>query len=220
MLIAVRAEGGGSHHAERAADDSHLVGEDVAEHVLGEEDVELRGLEDELHRGVVDVHHREGDVRGGGLEAISDDLAPEDGGLEDVGLVDEGDVLTTGARGGDGDVGDAFDLRLAVDHGVDGFDVPVSERRGGLRSKVEAAGELADADHVDAVRDAVRADRRSVDEVLQQQAGTHVGVEREVLAEGEEGGALRLFGRRQLFPLRAADGTEEDGVRGAAGLEG
>jgi len=41
-----------------------------------------------------------------------------------------------------------------------------------------------------------------------------------VLAEGQEGGALRLFGRGKLLPLRAADGTEEDGVRGAAGLEG
>ena len=46
------------------------------------------------------------------------------------------------------------------------------------------------------------------------------GLVREMLAEGQERGALRLFGRRELLPLRAADGTEEDGVRGAAGLEG
>ena len=129
-------------------------------------------------------------------------------------------MLATGARGGDGDVGDAFDLRLAVDHGVDGFDIAVGERRGGLRSEVEAAGELADADHVDAVRDAVRPDGRGVDEVLQEQAGADVGVEREVLAQRKERGALGLFGRREFLPLRAADGTEEDGVRGAAGLKG
>jgi hypothetical protein len=153
------------------------------------------GLRTSLHRGVVDVHHGEGDVRRGGLEAFGDDLAPEDGGLEDVGLVDQGDVLAAGARGGDGDVGDAFDLRLAVDHGIDRFDVAAVDLLGGLRSEVEAAGELADADHVDAVGDAVRADGRGVDEVLQQQAGADVGVEREVLAEGQEGGALRLFGR-------------------------
>jgi len=33
-----------------------------------------------------------------------------------------------------------------------------------------------------------------------------------VLAQRQEGGALGLFLRRELFPLRAADGAEEDGV--------
>ena len=39
---------------DRARDHRGLVGEDVAEHVLGEEDVEVGGARDQLHGGVVD----------------------------------------------------------------------------------------------------------------------------------------------------------------------
>ena len=40
-----------------------------------------------------------------------------------------------------------------------------------------------------------------------------------MLAQREQGGALGLLRGRELFPLRAADGTEEDGVRGGADLQ-
>ncbi len=81
-------------------------------------DVELLRLAHELHGGVIDVHEVElhiGDIAAHGL----DRLAPEQTGLEHVGLVDERDLLAAQARGLERDVGDAFDLACFVDHRVD-----------------------------------------------------------------------------------------------------
>ena len=57
------AEAGGGQHPERARDHRGLVGEDVAEHVLGDDHVELGRIGDELHRRVVDEQVVERDVR-------------------------------------------------------------------------------------------------------------------------------------------------------------
>ena len=51
-----RPRGWPRQQADRAGDHRGLVGEDVAEHVLGEEHVEVGGARDQLHRGVVDEH--------------------------------------------------------------------------------------------------------------------------------------------------------------------
>ena len=50
------AEAGGREQPDRAGDHRRLVGEDVAEHVLGQQDVEVRRARDQLHGGVVDQH--------------------------------------------------------------------------------------------------------------------------------------------------------------------
>ncbi len=56
------ADGGRRQHAERAGDDAGLVGEDVAEEVLGEDDVEVARDVHEVHRHGVDELVLEGDV--------------------------------------------------------------------------------------------------------------------------------------------------------------
>ena len=56
------AERGARQHPERAGEHRRLVAEDVAEHVLGEDHVELGRARHELHRGVVDEHVLERDV--------------------------------------------------------------------------------------------------------------------------------------------------------------
>ena len=57
------AERGAGQHPDRAGEHRGLVAEDVAEHVLGEDHVEVARRGDELHRGVVDEHVLELDVR-------------------------------------------------------------------------------------------------------------------------------------------------------------
>ncbi len=47
---AALAERRGRQHAQRAGQHRRLVGQDVAEHVLGDDDVEARGVGDEPHR--------------------------------------------------------------------------------------------------------------------------------------------------------------------------
>ncbi len=49
------AEGGAWEHPEGTGDHGHFVGEDVAEQIFSEDDVERARLFDELHGGVVDV---------------------------------------------------------------------------------------------------------------------------------------------------------------------
>ena len=57
------ADGGGGQHAERAGDDAGLVGEDVAEEVLGEDDVEVARDVHDVHRHGVNELMFERDVR-------------------------------------------------------------------------------------------------------------------------------------------------------------
>ena len=80
------AEGRRRREADSAGGDRRDVGEDVAERVLGEQDVEPGGIADELHRRIVDEHVVERDVGvvdGHGV----DDLAPELRRLEHAVLV-------------------------------------------------------------------------------------------------------------------------------------
>ena len=51
-------------------------------------------------------------------------------------------------------------------------------------------------------------------------AGAQIGEEAEVLADGEQRAAFWLLVGREVFPLRAADGAEEDGVSLLAGFDG
>ena len=68
-----------------------LVAEDVAEHVLGDDHVEVARRGDELHRGESTRSVLELDLRELlGVDA-ADDLAPEAARLQDVGLVDARD---------------------------------------------------------------------------------------------------------------------------------
>ncbi len=136
-------------HAEGAGQHGRLVGEDVAEHVLAEDHVELLRPLDQLHGGVVDVHVGQFHIRIF-LGDAGDDLAPEHRGGEDVGLVDGADLLAALAGRLEGDMGDALDLRHAVAHGVDAdplAPVPFDPLRLG---EVDAAGQFADHQDIEA----------------------------------------------------------------------
>ena len=92
------AERGRGQQAERAGQHRGLVGQDVAEHVLGDRHVEVARAADQVHRRRVDQHVLELHV--GKLVAhrrASRDLAPQARGLEHVGLVDRRE-LARGAR--------------------------------------------------------------------------------------------------------------------------
>ena len=210
--VLFRAEAGGGEHAEGAADDAHFIGENVAEHVFGEEHVELVGVAGELHGGVVDIHVAQLDFRCVLGKVFGHDLAPEHGGFENVGLVDGADALAAGLGGVDGDLGDALDFAGLVDHGIDGLLFAVFKRGGGLGlAEVDAAGKLADADDVDAVGDALLLERGGIGQLRVKQTWAHIGVEGVGLADWEQGRSLGLFLGGEGFPLRAADGAEEDG---------
>jgi hypothetical protein len=95
--------------ADPAGERSGQVAEDVAEHVLGEDDVELVGREDELHRRVVDEHVLELDVLVVGRDLV-DDAPPHARGVEDIRLVHGHDPLAAAASELECPPGDPFDL--------------------------------------------------------------------------------------------------------------
>ncbi len=79
--------------AQRPGDLAGEVGEDVAEHVLGDDHVELVGAADEVHGHGVDVEVVDADVRVV-LGDLAADVAEQAGGhLQHVGLVHDGDLL-------------------------------------------------------------------------------------------------------------------------------
>ena len=181
--------------AEPAGQRGGLVGEDVAEHVLGQQHVELLRIADQLHRRVVDEHVLELDVRIVARD-VGDHCSPELGRGEHVRLVHGRHLAAPRARELEGPQGDPLDLGRVVLAGVE--DGPV--RKGPPAPVVEAADELADDEDVDPVR----------------QRGAQVRVHVQRAAELDE-----PLLRPDLLPveLRRADRAEEDRVGGTRSLE-
>ena len=83
----------------------------IAEDVAGDHDIELLGPSDELHGGVVDVHVGEFDVGEFLGDGFGDDIAPELGDVEDVGLVNAAEFAASFA-------GDVTYWMSCVDDGI------------------------------------------------------------------------------------------------------
>ena len=205
------AERGAGQHPERAGDHRGLVAEDVAEHVLGEDHVEVARGGDELHRALVDEHVLELDVRELlGVHAVTTSRHSR--------LVSStlalSTLVTLRARGAEGDARDALDLG-------DGVDAQVAGAVGGARllAEVDAAGELAHDEQVGALDDARASAGSRRSSAVDGPHRAQVRVQARALAQAEQA----LLGARRVgvgrVPLRAADGREQDGVGRAAGGE-
>ncbi len=167
------AEAGRGRQAEPAGHAGGDVGEDVAEGVLRQKDVELARREHELHAAVVDEHVLQLDVGVVGRDSL-DHLAPEPRRREDVRLVHGGDVAAAGAGELEAAACDPLDLLGPVLHRV----VDGSVVADAALAVVEAADELAHDEEVDAL--AARRTQVRVDVELAAQAdeallGPHVG---------------------------------------------
>ena len=120
------------------------VGEDVPEHVLGDDDVELLGGAGELHGGVVDEHVLDLHVRVVGRD-VADDAAPEPRRLEHVRLVDRRQLPAARAGELEASACEPFDLARVVLARVEDGAV-VADAAG---AEVEAADELAHDHEID-----------------------------------------------------------------------
>ena len=100
-------------HAEAPGQDRRLVRQDVAEQVLGDDDVEVGRPPDEQHRARIDQLVVEPDVGELGGQLVGDP-APQPRGREDVGLVDLGHDPAPAPRQLEREPDDAPDLVLGV----------------------------------------------------------------------------------------------------------
>src|SRR6266436_144921 len=136
------SDAGRSEQAERSHDSACLIGKNVAEHVFGEDYVELGGLEDQRHRGRVHVHVGELDI-GKISSDTSDDFAPETRTLQNIRLVDREQSAAAGAREFKCDAGDALDLRLTVAHGIEREARAVGAVDGARIAEIQSAKQFA-----------------------------------------------------------------------------
>src|SRR5699024_4266366 len=111
---------GGRDHPDGAGDHGSLVREDVAEHILGDDDVELGGVLDDLHGGVVHEHLAVLHVGVFVLQAVHHG-APQAAGVQDVGLVHAAQLFAALAGRLKADAADPLDLMLGIGHDVHGL---------------------------------------------------------------------------------------------------
>ncbi len=122
-----RAERGRGQHAERARRHGRLVGQDVAEQIVGDDHVELLRRAHELHGAIVGEDVLELHVGIAFLVHARDDLVPQHAGLHDVTFLGRVHEVLALARQVESDGGDALDLVGLVDLGVDGALLAVAE---------------------------------------------------------------------------------------------
>ena len=199
-------------HAQRTADDAGLVGEDVAEHVLRHDDVEISRLADDLHGSVVHEHivHRHlgilfGDALGG--------FAPQTRSFEHVGLVDDREFAAARQSQPERHVQDPLDLPDGIGAGVESaFSVVIPSLR---TAEIDAAREFAHADEIRPAHD-LCAERRTVGQRVEQRHGAQVGEQPQRLAHPQKPLLGAHLGRGVVVVLRIADGPEQHGVGGKA----
>ena len=205
----LRSDGGAGQHADGAGEDGAFVGEDVAEHVFGNHDVEALRIQNKLHGGVIDQKVVQFDVRVI-FRHFDNDSAPELRGFEDVGFIDRGELFAAFAGEFEAHAGDAFDFAPGVGHGVDGAGLGTVFIDAAGRAVVDTGVEFTDDNHVYAVNKMVL-ERRGFEQRGVAANGTEVRVDTHGLADAEETTFRALF-RRPVIEFREANRAHEDGV--------
>ena len=204
------AQTGRGDHADRAGDHGGLVGDDVAEHVLGNDDVELAGVLDNLHGTVVHEHLAVLHLGVLSLQAVHD-RTPEAAGIQHVGLIHAAELLAALHGRLEADAANALDFMLRVGHGIHSLLLAVLQRVSLVLAEVDAADELTHDDEVDALCHDLGLEGAGRGQLGPDLGRAVVGVEAHAGAETEQSlfGAL-LTG--QTLPLWAADCAQKDAV--------
>jgi len=197
-------------HADRAGQHRGFVGKDIAEHVAGDDYVELLRILQELHRRIIDIHVRQLDLRVL-LAHFDDHFTPQLHGVEHIRLVHRAETPVALLRRLETDMGDAADLALRIAHGIETFALAIGQPADAARlAKVDVAGEFADDQDIQSSHN-LRLERGSLHQLGVNQCRAKVGEQLEFLAQAED----RLFRAqlaRQRVEAEIADGAEQDGV--------
>ena len=211
-LGVARAQRGRRQHADRARQLRRFVGQDVAEQIVGDDDVELLRVAHELHGAVVGEDVGEFDVLVFGGVEFRDLFLPEQARGHHVVLFGGGDFVAAQAREFEGDAGDAVDFVRRVNLRVDGAAFAVGNRGDAARfAEIDAAREFAH-DHDVEAGDDFGLERRRGFQRVEADRGAQVCEQAEVFAQAEQG-RLGAFGVGNARPSRAAHRAEEHGVR-------
>ena len=208
------AQRGGRDHADGAGDHGSLVRQDVAEHVLGNDHVELGGVLDDLHGAVVHEHLAVFHIRVFGLQAVHH-ASPQAAGVQNVCLVHAAQLFAALACGLEADAADALDLVLRVGHGVDGLLLAAGEGVGLVIAKVYAADQLTHDDEIDALCHDLGLQGAGRSQLGPDLGRAVVGVQAHACTQAQQT-LLRALLTGQALPLGAAHGTQQDAVSSKA----
>ncbi|MNS68679.1 hypothetical protein D3C72_1019640 [compost metagenome] len=202
-------------HADRTGQHGGFVRQDVAEQVAGHDDIELARVAHQLHGGVVDIHVRQLHVR---ILArhFNDDVAPELGRLQHIGLVHAAQLLVALAGRFEADARNAAHFGFGVAHGVVAFafarEHAIGRRTNAARrAEIDVACQFADDQDVQAGHD-LGLQRRGAGQLGIQDGGTQVGEQAQRLAQAQNG-LLRAEFARQAVVLPVAHGAKQHGIR-------
>ncbi len=170
---------GARRHTEAADQTGTQIRQDVAEQVGGDHDVEALRVHHQVHAGGIDDHLFALDVRVAVGHLTGHFQEQTGGGLEDVGLVDDGDLSAPFLTGQlEGELDDALGPFAGDDaHRLRTLVVIAALLTG---TRVHPFSVFTHRDDVDVVVTAAGA--------LEGEHGTHVGVEVELLAQGDVDG--------------------------------
>ena len=110
------AEAGARKHSQRAGEHGNFIAQNVAEKILRQHDIEPLWILHQLHGSVVHVEVAETDVWEVSCSFL-DDAPPEDAVLQDIGLVDRGDLFRR-LRRFESDLGNAANLAFSINHRI------------------------------------------------------------------------------------------------------
>ena len=207
------AQRGGRYHTDAAGDLAGLIGENIAEHVLGDDHVELGGIFADLHGAVVHEHLAVFHFGVFGGQAMHH-RTPQTAGIQHVGLVHTGELLAAFHGRLKADATDPLDLMLRIGHGIHGHLLAVF-LVGLVLPEINTADEFPHHDEVDALGHDFRFQRTGSGQLRPDFGGTVVGIQAHARTQPQQ----PFFGALvpgQPLPLGAADGPQQDAVRGLA----
>ncbi|CDI68148.1 Glutamine amidotransferases class-II [Bifidobacterium animalis subsp. animalis IM386] len=202
-VFVARVDAAGRRITHTAHDGARLVGENVAEQIVGENHVEARRIGDQVDRGRVDVRVVMLNLGVFGAHLVHDVLPHVAGVDEHVLLVHERDVLAALHRQLEGVAHHAFDAVRRVDGDLGGHLVLGAAANRTAGAAVEAFGALTHHHEIDLAR--VR-QRRLDARVQLRRAQIHILVEREPQLEQQA-----AF-ENARFDARVAHRTEQNRV--------
>ncbi len=196
----------GRNQTDRACERGGFVAQNIAEEIGGDDHVELRGIQDDLHRGVVHVQVIEFDIRIIFRHA-RDGFAPKDRRRQHIGFVHAGDALAARLRSLESVTGYALDFGFGILSYVAGaFDAVVAAAF--VRAEINIAGELAHDFEINPAG-ALGPQRRNSNQRFADADRPEIDVEIEAAPQCQQT-AFRALAERLFVPLGAAYRAEQN----------
>ena len=109
-------------------------------------------------------------------------------------------------------MGDTFNFEAVIDLSVERLLMLAAAFAPFWLTEIDPAGQFTHAQNVEAVGGDIRAQRAELFQALIQLRRTQVAEQLEMFTQRQQRAALWLLCRRQVFPLRATDGTKQHGI--------